>query len=168
MNRSRLLALGATAAAPLSFASPADAQSRPAGLGPRITLPPSQSSHFSWERGHGFNHRLRGGFGGIIVVERPFGYAQDREVPPLDYARDERKKEEAPPPPAAVPLPEKSRGGDKARKPYVVGATYASLPSGCLKMIEQAASYYFCGGGEWYRQLGEGRSARYKAVARKL
>jgi hypothetical protein len=43
----------------------------------------------------------------------------------------------------------------------VIGASYASLPGGCMKWIEGGASYYYCGG-EWYRQLGK----QYRAVAR--
>jgi hypothetical protein len=46
----------------------------------------------------------------------------------------------------------------------VIGASYASLPGGCMKMIEEGASYYYCGGGEWYKQTGK----LYRAVARKL
>jgi hypothetical protein len=34
-----------------------------------------------------------------------------------------------------------------------------------MKMIEDGASYYYCSG-EWYRQMGAGRSATYKAVAK--
>jgi hypothetical protein len=44
----------------------------------------------------------------------------------------------------------------------VIGASYAELPGGCMKWIEGGASYYYCGGGEWYRQLGK----QYRAVAR--
>lgn len=70
-------------------------------------------------------------------------------------------EKQAPPPPAAVPLPEQAQGGAKPppRKPYVVGASYASLPSGCMKMVEAGGTYFYCGG-EWYRQVGGG----YKAV----
>jgi hypothetical protein len=35
-----------------------------------------------------------------------------------------------------------------------------------MKLIEDGASYYFCGGGEWYRQTGDGSGAKYRAVAR--
>jgi hypothetical protein len=31
-----------------------------------------------------------------------------------------------------------------------------------MKVIEDGASYYFCGGGEWYKQTGK----LYRAVAR--
>ena len=70
-----------------------------------------------------------------------------------------------PPPPAAVPLPQ--GGGAKERKPYVIGASYDSLPGSCMKLIEEGVSFYYCSG-EWYRQVGEGRGATYRAVARKL
>ena len=45
------------------------------------------------------------------------------------------------------------------RKPYVIGASYASLPAGCMKMIYEGESFYLCSG-EWYRQDG----SQYKAV----
>ena len=151
MKRRHPLALSAAVAVlPMLAAPSAQAQQR-AVSGPRITLP-SHSNHFSWERGHGF-HR---GFGGVVIVERALRQAQDeREI-----------VQEAPPPPAAVPLPEQAQGGAEARKPYVAGGTYASLPGGCMKMIEDGASYYFCGGGEWYRQTGDGSGAKYRGVAR--
>ena len=98
------------------------------------------------------------GFPGVWVVERPFDYAQDREVPV--YV----EREVTPPPPSVVPLPQELGGGTKARKPYAIGATYASLPGGCMKLIEEGDSYYYCGGGEWYRQTGK----QYQAVAHKL
>ena len=146
MKRRHLLVRSAAVAVlPVLAAASAQAQQR-AVSGPRITLP-SHSNHFSWERGH---HRFRGGFPALIV---------EREVPVI-------VEREAPPPPGAVPLPEQAQGGAKARKPYAVGGTYASLPGRCMKMIEGGASYYFCGGGEWYRQTGDGSGAKYRAVAR--
>ena len=151
-----LLALSAAVAVvPVSAAAPAQAQQRAVG-GPRINIP-SHSNHFSWERGH---HRFRvlrqAQDERIFIVERALRQAQDeREI-----------VREAPPPPAAVPLPEQAQGGAKARKPYAVGGTYASVPGGCMKLIEDGASYYFCGGGEWYRQTGDGSGAKYRAVAR--
>jgi hypothetical protein len=57
----------------------------------------------------------------------------------------------APPPPPEPPPP--------SRKPYVVGSTYASLPGGCMKMIEAGGAFYYCGG-DWYRQVGRA----YRAV----
>jgi len=121
-------------------AAEADAQQRAAGGGPRITIPPpAPIGSF-------------GTFPGVIVVER--------EVPVI-------VEREAPPPPAAAPLPEQAQGGAKAppRKPYVIGSSYDSLPpEGCMKLIEGGASYYYCDG-EWYRQVGDGRDATYRAVA---
>jgi len=93
---------------------------------------------------HGGGHGHRGVFvpffwddREVVVVEREI----IREVPA------------APPPPPEPPPP--------PRKPYVIGSTYASLPAGCMKLIENGASYYFCSG-EWYRQMGK----QYKAVSR--
>lgn len=72
-----------------------------------------------------------------VVVERPVVV----EVP---------AKEPPPPPPAPPPEP---------RKPYAVGNTYASLPGGCMKLIEASGTYYHCSG-EWYQRVG----GEYKAV----
>jgi len=145
-----MLALGASDAA---------AQQR-AASGARISFP-SQANLFSWERGHGFKR----GFGGVFVVEQQVPVIVERE---------------APPPPAAVPSgrvepsggrsasghSEQAQGGAKAppRKPYVIGSTYASLPGGCMKLIDGGVSYYYCDG-EWYRQVGD---ANYRAIKRKL
>ncbi len=87
------------------------------------------------------------GFPGVYVVERV--QVIEREVV---------KEVPAPPPPEPSPPP---------RKPYVIGASYDTLPGGCMKQIEGGASYYWCGG-EWYRQVGDGRSATFRAVARKF
>lgn len=136
-------------------ASEAAAGERAAGGGLRVT-PPSHSNSslrtdmspacrngcFSWERGRGF-HRGHG-FGGFIVVEREVPVIVEREV----IVREVAAEPPAPPPPP--------------REPYVVGRHYASLPGGCMKMIEGAASYYYCGGGEWYRPVGK----QYRAIAR--
>ena len=147
MKRRHLLVLSAAVAvAPVLAATSAQAQQRAVG-GPRITIP-SHSNHFSWERGHGFH----GGFGGVFIVER--------EVPVIVEREMVREVPITPP-----PTPPHQGEGSK-RKPYVVGGTYASLPGGCMKMIEDGASYYFCGGGEWYRQTGDGSGAKYRGVAR--
>ena len=89
-------------------------------------------------RGHGHGFRGGGGFFFVdeVVVEREVV----REVPA------------APPQPAVAP--------PEPRKPYVIGRVYASLPGGCMKLIESGASYYICSG-DWYRQVG----SQYKAVA---
>ena len=120
-------------------ASPASAGERSAGTGPRITHP-GAGGPFSWERGRGFRGH---GFPGFIIVERTVPVVIEREV-----VREVPAAAPAPPPPP--------------RKPYAVGASYASLPGGCLKMIEGGASYYYCGGGEWYRAVGK----LYRAVAK--
>jgi len=138
----KAIAIVMTAAGLLFAAAEAEAQQRPVSSGARITFP-SHSNRFSWERGH----RFHGGIGGVFVVEREVPVIVERETPP---------------PPAAVPLPQKSGGGEQ-RKPYVIGSTYASLPDSCMKLIDGGVSYYYCDG-EWYRQVGK----LYRAVARKL
>jgi hypothetical protein len=89
--------------------------------------------------------------GGMHGFHRPFIIVEretviEREVEP-----------KPPPPPAPTPPP------PPPRKPYVIGRSYASLPGGCMKMIERGAAYFLCSG-EWYRKVGGG--AQYKAVAK--
>ena len=95
-------------------------------------------------------NETHGGFGnGVFVVDREVPVYVDREVPvPVPVAVE--------PPAPAVP-----------REAYVIGKTYASLPQSCMKLIEEGVSFYYCSG-EWYRQVGEGRGAMYKAVKREL
>lgn len=150
-----ILIARAAPAALLLLAAPAAAQSAqsPSPFGAR-SAPRPPDSIFGWDRGH---HRHRD-FPGFIIVEREVPVIVEREVVvrevPAIAGTPNRVVPESPPQP---------------RKPYAVGATYASLPSsGCMKLIEDGASYYFCGGAEWYRQVGEGSSVSYKAVARKL
>ena len=81
------------------------------------------------------------GWPGVYVVERV--HVIEREVV---------KEVPAVPPPEPPPQP-------PPRKPYAIGASYDTLPSPCMKMIEDGASYYHCSG-EWYRQTG----AQYVAV----
>jgi hypothetical protein len=69
---------------------------------------------------------------------------------------------EAAPAPAAVPPPAPAPPPPPPRKPYVIGRSYASLPGGCMKMIEGGAAYFLCSG-EWYRKVGSGE---YRAVAK--
>ena len=135
------------AALPILTAAKADAQQRSAGSGLRINIP-SPANHFSWERGHGFH----GIHGGVFIVEREVPVIVEREVVREVPAKLGTPNTDVP------KLP---------RKPYVIGGTYASLPpQGCMKLIEDGASYYFCSGDEWYRQLGAGKAAKYRAVAR--
>ena len=94
--------------------------------------------------GGGFGHQ---GFFIPYFVERQAPVIIEREV-----VREVPVVVEPPPPP---PPP---------REPYVIGKSYASLPGGCMKMIEGGASYYLCSG-EWYRQVGSSRAATYKAIA---
>ena len=85
--------------------------------------------------------------GGVIFVEREYVPVVEREVV--------REVTVAEPPAAAAPQP---------RKPYVIGRNYSSLPAACMKIIEDGAQYYYCDG-EWYRQVGAGSAAQYRAVA---
>ena len=127
----------------------AGAQDRPVGGVPRNHLP--STNHFSWEGGHGNMHgRFHDGFGGGVWIV-------DREVPVYVEKEVVREVPVAVEPPAPTP----------PREAYVIGKTYASLPGSCMKLIEEGVSFYYCGG-EWYRQVGEGRAAMYRAVARKL
>jgi hypothetical protein len=98
--------------------------------------PPAHGGHM-----HGFH-------GGVFVIERDV--VVDREAD-----RDDRPA--AAPVPAAPPPP--------PRKPWVLGRSYSALPGGCLKLIEDGASYFGCSG-EWYRQVGTGSGAQYRAVAK--
>jgi hypothetical protein len=112
---------------------PASAQSRGVGGGFRY-LPPAPVAN-----GPFF------GFPGVYVIERV--HVIEREVV---------KEVPAAPPPKPPPPP-------PPRKPYVIGASYDTLPSGCMKMIENGASFYLCSG-EWYRQVGSESGTTYKAV----
>lgn len=123
---------------------PCAAQQRVMPGGPRNNFH-NPSNRFSWERGNGFH----GGFGNVWVVEREVPVIVEREV-----VRE-------------VPVTAQPVAPPSPRKPYVIGNNYASLPGGCMKMIEDGVSYYYCDG-EWYRQVGGGRSPTYQAVARKL
>jgi len=85
------------------------------------------------------------GFPGVWVVEREYPVIIEREV----------VKEVPVPVPAEPPPP--------PRKPYKIGASYDTLPSGCMKMIQDGASFYLCSG-EWYRQVSGESGVTYKAV----
>ena len=129
------------AAAALLITSAADAQQRPSPFGARSA--PDQGGQWGARHHRGRHHRTF--FPGFILVEREVPVVIEREVVVREVA------------PAALPPPPPA-----PRKPFVVGQSYASLPGGCMKMIEGAASYYYCGGGEWYRPVGK----QYRAIAR--
>ena len=105
--------------------------------------------------GSGFRHlpppppHFGGGFIGFPV----WGIEREVHVIEREIIREVPVVVEPPPPPPAP------------REPYVIGKSYASLPSGCMKMIEEGASYYLCSG-EWYRQVGSGSATTYKAIKR--
>ena len=114
--------------------TPALAQ-QSSGFGYRTPPPPKHGG------GHGGHH----GFGGgIWIVEREVPVVVERVVEV----------------PVAVPVP--AAPPPEPREPFVLGKRYASLPGGCMKLIEGGASYYYCGDGEWYRAAGK----QYLAVAK--
>ena len=92
--------------------------------------------------GHGHGHFRRGLNGGFIWVE---------DYVPVVVEEAAQEAPAAPPPPAPPPEP---------RKPYVLGHVYDSLPGGCLKLLQDGASYFQCSG-RWYREVGD---EQYKAV----
>ena len=126
------------APATLFFASGAGAQQLPPITGLQVTPPPPPPSvvHGSVTGNFGFP-----GFW-PYVVEHDVTHVIEREV-----------IHEVPAPPPEPP--------PKPREPYVLGRSYASLPSGCMKLIQDGASYYHCSG-DWYREVGRDK---YKAVS---
>jgi hypothetical protein len=138
MKAPHLLAVGAAATAMIFAASGAEAQQRPIGGVMRNPLPAHE-----------------GGMHGRHRFFLPFYYVdqEDRVIIEREVVREVPVVVEpkSPPPPP--------------REPYVIGKSYSSLPSGCMKMIEDGASYYLCSG-EWYRQVGSGSAVKYKAVAK--
>ena len=133
----------ATLIVALVTASPAAAQ-QAGTLIPRTPPPPPQSViHGTFDGGH---HHGFGG-GGFIL------YPETEVVHDVVVVHDQPA--EPPSPPTLPPAP---------KEPWVMGRTYASLPGGCMKMVEKAASYFYCGG-DWYRQVG---SRSYKAVGKPL
>jgi hypothetical protein len=135
MHRKSLLALTAALSAALILAASA-AEAEPRTIGSGFRHPIPPQLPVA----NGFF-----GFPGVYVVERT--HVIEREVV---------KEVPAAPPPEPPPPP---------RKPYKLGALYDSLPSPCMKMIDDGgkATYYHCSG-EWYRQVGSGRAVQYAAV----
>ena len=115
----------------------ASAGARPLPTGGWRSPPPRPAPHH-----HGSKHRF--GRFPILVIEREPTVIIEREV-----VRELAAAPEPPPPPPPAP----------PREPHVLGKSYGSLPGGCMKLIEDGASYYLCSG-EWYRQVGSG----YRAV----
>ena len=130
MKAFHLLAVSAAMSALLVLAAAgADAQ-RPTGFGTRPP-PPSPGDHGGGKHG-GFHIPF-------LIVQRDVPVIIEREV-----VREVPAEPKAPPEPPAPP-----------RGPYVVGKSYSSLPDSCMKLIEGGASYYYCGGEEWYRGAGK-------------
>jgi hypothetical protein len=120
------------------------------GVSAALILASSAANAQSRGVGGGFRHLPRPqppiadgffGFPGVYVIEHV--QVIEREI---------IKEVPAAPPPEPPPPP---------RKPYKIGELYDSLPSPCMKMIKDGASYYHCSG-EWYRQVG-GQYAAVKA-----
>lgn len=111
-------------------ASGAGAQSLPPG-GFRSPPPPAPHGGF-----HGFP-------GAFFPIENDVVYVDREVIREVPVA--------APAPPAPPPPP---------RKPWSLGASYDSLPSGCMKMLSEGVSFYSCSG-EWYRQVA---AHSYRAV----
>ena len=134
MKRPHLLVVGAALAAMLTFtASGAEAQQRPIGGGPRNSIPADG-------RMHGQNR---------FVL--PFVWVEQQD--PVIIEKTVVKE---------VPVVVKDPPAPPKREPYAVGKSYDTLPpQGCMKLIEDGASYFLCSG-EWYQQVG----SKYKAVAK--
>ena len=94
------------------------------------------------------------GNGGGFHFAVPFYWPVERETVYIEREVIREVPAEPAPPPEPPPPP---------REPFVVGKSYVSLPGGCMKMIEEGQCFYYCGGTEWYRQLG---AKSYKAVAK--
>ena len=148
MKAPHLLAFGAAAAVMLSAASGAEAQQRPIGGGPRNWIPGNGGGMQGMHGRHGIHGR-----GGFFL---PL-FWDDRDHPVIIEKEVVKEAPVAAPPPAAAP---------PKRESYAIGKSYDSLPpQGCMKLIENGASYYLCSG-EWYRQIGSGSAVKYKAVAK--
>lgn len=147
-----LLALNAALSAMLILAaSQTEAQDRPAGAGPRNPIP-SGGGQTGGQMGSGGATGV--GSGGDFGRERVNDvFLVEEQVVQVVEPKEEEKQAA----PAAAPVAEPEK-----REPYAVGKSYSSLPPGCMKLIQDGASYYFCGGGEWYQAVGGGQ---YMAVA---
>jgi hypothetical protein len=116
--------------------APASGQTPRLTVGGQWSAPPHSGMH------GGFHHGFRAS--GFLIIP------ETEVVHDVVVVHDQPIEPPAPPPP---PLPPK--------EPWVFGRTYASLPGGCMKLVERGAAYFLCSG-EWYRQVG---SRQYKAVA---
>jgi len=144
MKALHLLAATGAASVLLAFAAGNAGADPPAGgvpIAPRSPPPPPPAGMNGFHDGFhdGFHRGFHGG--GFLIVEEP------QVVVERDVVHEVVEEVPAPPPPPP-------------RERYVIGRSYSSLPSGCMKMIDLGVSYYRCNG-EWYR---EGR-AGYIAVA---
>ena len=136
-------AFGAVGMSALLALGPANAGS--AWMPPRSPPTPQQLGGMNGFHG-GFHDGFVGGFFPGYYIEREV-------VHDVVVVHDQPVETVAPPEPPPPP-----------RKPWVMGKSYSSLPSGCMKMIEDGISYFHCSG-EWYREVGRGQ---YKAVSAPL
>lgn len=131
------------------LAVPTGATAQSQGFVPlRSPPPPPQSvvhGSFHGDFHNGFHHRFHGG--GFLLIP------ETQVVHDVVVVHEQPAEPPAPPPPPRPP-----------REPWAMGRTYASLPGSCMKMVEKAASYFYCGG-DWYRQIG---ARSYKAVAKPI
>ena len=154
MKGLHLLGISAVMSALLivSAAAEADAQRQPAGSGPRnpISTGGGQSgpSDLGKQDGRGDRDgRGRKRVGDVWIIDEDV-------VEVVEVEKEAKPAAAAAAAPAAAPVAEK-------REPYKIGNSYSSLPSGCMKLIQDGASYYFCSGGEWYQKV----DGQYLAVA---
>lgn len=103
-------------------------------------IPPQTGVRGPGRGGGHFHHGF--GTGGFFLYDEPY------VVHDVVYVHDQP----APQPVAVEPPP-------APREAYVLGRTYASLPGGCMKMVEGGESYFLCSG-DWYRKVG----TEYRAV----
>ena len=162
MKGLQLLALNAALSAMLIVAAAAevDAQRQPAGSGPRNSIPSGGGqSGMGGATGVGGvgDHDGRGDRDGRGHKRDGDVFLIDEDVVEVVEVEKEAKPAEAA---AAVPAAAPAVAEEK-REPYKIGNSYDSLPPGCMKLIQDGSSYYFCGGAEWYQSVGGGQ---YKAV----
>jgi hypothetical protein len=151
----KTLRLTATLAG-ISLAAPATAPTLPGGVLPGPLFPQPGSGSLYPSNGSLFPnssmpnqtgvpgfHRRHGFHGGTFIIYED----QPEVVHDVVVVHDPAPEPPPPPPPP--------------RQRWVLGKNYSSLPGGgCMKMIEDAAAFFYCGG-DWYQQIGR---SQYKGV----
>ena len=143
-----LMLNGALSAMLILAASQSVAQDQSAGAGPRNPIP------------SGGGQTGPGGATGVGTGGGHFGRARVNDVflveeQVIEVVEPKEEEAKPAPPPAAPPAAEPEK-----REPFKIGNSYDTLPPGCMKMIQEGASYYFCSGGEWYQRV----EGKYLAV----